>query len=42
MKNTIWQVHDPEFIRRTLLRLAALAPIARTAVSATDIGTDKF
>jgi len=27
MKNMIWQAHDPEFTRRTLLRLATLAPI---------------
>ena len=34
MKNPIWQTHDPEFTRRTLLRLAALAPIAGTARAA--------
>ena len=34
MKRTIWQVHDLEFTRRTLLRLAALAPIAGTARAA--------
>src|SRR4051812_10912768 len=34
MKNTIWQAYDPEFTRRTLLQLAALAPLAGTARAA--------
>jgi len=34
MKNTTWQPHDPEFTRRMLLRLAALAPIAGSAQAA--------
>jgi hypothetical protein len=34
MKNHIWQAHDPEFTRRTLLRLAMLALLADTARAA--------
>ena len=34
MKNQIWQAHDPEFTRCTLLRLATLALLAGTACAA--------
>jgi hypothetical protein len=34
MKNQIWQAHDPEFTRCTLLRLATLALLAGAACAA--------